>query len=391
MSTAPLARNPDLSRLLDDGYEVVIDGGHLIVRRIPYVTADGTVQYGILAYPVAVAGDMITSQTDHRIWFGGSQPFHANGSPLQLATPESHPITDTLQAAFMLSSKPGSGAYPDEYSKVTSYVRILAHEALAIDPTVTATPGGSWDVVDDDSPFAYRDTATSRAGLAPLMKCFTGQRIAIVGLGGTGGYILDQIAKTPVSTITLVDGDPFENHNAFRAPGAASLETLRSQPKKVDYFKGIYSHMHTGIIAQDVFLDEANLDLLAGSTFVFLASDDASSKPAIIAWLERINIPFIDVGMGVGETDGRMSGLLRVVTSIPGGRDHVHDRNRIPDAPAHDDEYGRNIQIADLNTLNATMAVIRWKRHIGFYADGTREGFSTYSVFTNDITNEDQL
>ncbi|MFJ6459738.1 DUF6791 domain-containing protein [Streptomyces sp. NPDC091387] len=37
MSTALLARDPDLSRLLDDGYHVVVQAGHIIVR-IPYVT-----------------------------------------------------------------------------------------------------------------------------------------------------------------------------------------------------------------------------------------------------------------------------------------------------------------------------------------------------------------
>ena len=43
MSTAPPAPDSDLARLLDDGYEVVVQQGHLIVRHIPYVTTDGTV------------------------------------------------------------------------------------------------------------------------------------------------------------------------------------------------------------------------------------------------------------------------------------------------------------------------------------------------------------
>ena len=49
MSTAPLARDPDLSRLLDDGYDVVVQAGHLIVRHIPYVTEALTIEYGFLA------------------------------------------------------------------------------------------------------------------------------------------------------------------------------------------------------------------------------------------------------------------------------------------------------------------------------------------------------
>ena len=60
--------------------------------------------------------------------------------------------------------------------------------------------------------------------------------VAIAGPGGTGSYVLDLVAKTPVRDIHLFDGDSFMSHNAFRAPGAASLEELRALPKKVDYF-----------------------------------------------------------------------------------------------------------------------------------------------------------
>ena len=308
---------------------------------------------------------------------------------IAFANPETREIDTDLRADFMLSSKPASGAYADEYSKVTAYARMLSHEASAIDPTVTATPGAAWQDVDDGQPFAYRDTATSRAGLAAVCACFEGQRIAIVGLGGTGGYILDQVAKTPVASIMLIDGDTFDNHNAFRAPGAPALETLRERPKKVDYFAGIYSRMHRGILTHDVFLDSENVHLLDGSTFVFLASDDAGSKPAVMDWLEEHDIAFIDVGMGIEEVDGRLTGLLRVTTSLPGRRRHARTNGRIPAPAPERDDYARNIQVADLNSLNADLAVIRWKRHLGFYADESDEGFATYSLIVNEVSNED--
>lgn len=69
--------------------------------------------------------------------------------------------------------------------------------------------------------------------------------MAIIGLGGTGGYVLDQVAKTPVREIHLFDGDTFDMHNAFRAPGAAT-ESDFGKPK-VEYFKAMYSNMHKSI------------------------------------------------------------------------------------------------------------------------------------------------
>ncbi|MFG1827172.1 ThiF family adenylyltransferase [Microbispora bryophytorum] len=387
MSSAPLVRDPDLSRLLDDGYDVVLQAGHLIVRHIPYVTETRTIEYGFLAYPVTVSGDHVVSSTDHRIWFGGAAPCDEHGRKLPMANPEARAIADGLRADFMLSSKPGPAGYPDEYSKITAYSRLIADQAQAIDRSVTPTPGAAWQEVDDDTPFAYRDTATSRAGLAAINQRYRGHRIVIIGLGGTGSYILDQIAKTEVDAILLIDGDTFDNHNAFRAPGAPTLDTLRSRQNKATYFASMYSNMHRGVTACEEYLDEDNLVILSGATFVFLASDDAMGKPVIMDWLEAHDVPFIDVGMGIEEIDGRLGGLLRVSTSLQGRREQARVRIPVP-APERDD-YGRNIQTADLNALNAMLAVIRWKRHIGIYADATGEGFSTYSLITNEIANED--
>lgn len=67
------------------------------------------------------------------------------------------------------------------------------------------------------------------------------EKLAIVGLGGTGAYVLDLIAKTPVKEIHLFDGDKFSSHNAFRAPGAASIDDLHKQNLKVEYLHAIYS------------------------------------------------------------------------------------------------------------------------------------------------------
>src|SRR6185369_11454730 len=147
-----------------------------------------------------------------------------------------------------------------------------------------------------------------RAGLADLNTKFRGHKIGIVGLGGTGSYILDQVAKTWVDTIALFDGDFLDNHNAYRAPGAADIEDLRRRPNKAEYYAQLYAHMHTGITPHPDYLDETNLALVDRCTFVFLAAADATARPAIMTWLSEHRIPFIDVGMGIEEIDGQLSG-----------------------------------------------------------------------------------
>lgn len=70
-----------MSRLLDDGFDLVEQAGHLIVRRIPYVTQARTVDHGFLTYPITMTGDRVVSGTDHRIWFAGSVPCDQHGRP----------------------------------------------------------------------------------------------------------------------------------------------------------------------------------------------------------------------------------------------------------------------------------------------------------------------
>src|SRR5207253_1839728 len=127
------------------------------------------------------------------------------------------------------------------------------------------------------------------------------------------GYVLDQVAKTPVPHILLVDGDVFDNHNAFRAPSAPSLERLKERPNKVDYFADLYDNMHIGISTEGAYIDETNLSLLDDVTFVFLCVDDAEVKHMVADHLLERHIAFVDVGMGIEEIDGRLSGLLRVL------------------------------------------------------------------------------
>jgi hypothetical protein len=384
MSTSPFAADPSTARLLAEDYCLTFEGNHLIVEHVPYVTPAQVVAYGRLALPVVISGELMQDGTgDHRIWFVGEQPYDALGHPLPGPTPEAHAITALAMANFMISSKPkASGSFANTYEKVTSYVRVLSHPAKTLDPTVTATPGAGWSEVPDDLPFVYPDTGTARAGLAAMNTVFRGHRIGIIGLGGTGSYILDQVAKTWVDAIELFDGDTFDNHNAYRAPGAADLAELQSRPNKAEYFARQYSRMHTGITAHAAHVTADNLEELAECTYVFMAAADAEEKPEILGWLRARGIPAIEVGMGIRDEGGHLSGLLTVVNHSP-----VRAEQATSTSPASANEYDRNIQVADLNSLNAMLAVVSWKKDLGYYANSEDNDETIYRLFTGTIRN----
>ena len=82
---------------------------------------------------------------------------------------------------------------------------------------------------------------------------------------------------------------------------------------------------------------------------------------------------------------------MRVTTSTADKRDHVRDKMRISFSDRHNNGvYSQNIQIADLNALNAAIAVIKWKKLFGFYMDLEKEHFCTYTIDGNFVNNEDQ-
>lgn len=382
MSSSAFAPESAVGRLLADGYDLTLQSGHLLVRGVPYLAPDGLRRDGCLVLPVDdSAGVVADAIGDHTIWFAGGEPRDHRGTALGTASPRD--VGGGVTVNFMLSFKPASGSYLDLYEKVRRYARILTHAAEGVDPGATATPGAAFQLVEDGLPLVYRDTNTTRAGLTALNNLFRGQVIAIVGLGGTGSYILDQVAKTWVDRILLFDGDGFENHNAFRAPGAAALEVLRAKPNKAQHFAAEYSRMHTGIEAVPEYLTADNIDLLDRATFVFLAAADATERPMIMAHLAERSVPFIDVGLGISQTESGLTGLAKATLHLPGEDCALPPVTATPP----DDDYTSNIQVADLNAMNALLAVIQWKRHLGYYATHTTATETVFKLYLNELRN----
>lgn len=392
MSQRPIARSADLRRLRSDGYTISLSGGNLVVRDIPYVDNTGAVhEDGILVTALTLAGDTAQPPPDHTAYFVGRVPCDARGEPLNkiINNTNAQALGGDLVACCYFSAKPHSGSYTDFYEKVTTYVGHIAGPAELLQPGVTARRHRPVPAAADDGPFHYVDTASSRAGIDALNDRVRGHRIGLVGLGGTGEYLLDLTAKTPVAEIHTFDSDRFLTHNAFRGPGAPTLEQLEQAPYKVDHFAAIYSNMHRGIVAHPYTIDEASTDELQTLDFVFIAVDDGAAKKVIVDALERFGVPFIDVGVGVEEIDGKLTGIVRTTTSTPERRDHITERVSFADGDV-DDEYRSNIQIAELNALNAALAVIRWKKLCGIYADLEQEHHSTYAIDGNHIVNDER-
>lgn len=389
MSQQLIDHSPDLKRLRDEGFELEVKGGYLLIHQIPYVNSSKEVCRGTLVSDLTLISNTLTSPPqNHVCYFIGDHPCNSDGSLISaiLNSSSNQLLGEGITINHSFSNKPSNG-YPDYYQKMTRYISIISDQAVAIDKTATARTFKVVPEEDSDSVFHYMDTNSSRANIYLINSKLKGHKVAIVGIGGTGAYILDLVAKTWVAEIHLFDGDVFCQHNAFRTPGAPSGDTLNKKMKKVCYMASIYSNMHKNVISHDYYIHEENINDLNDMDFIFIAVDRDSVRKLVIDHLLIKGIPFIDVGLGINLVDDSLIGAVRVTVGSKEKKDHLADR--IPAGNVNNDDYASNIQIADLNSLNAVLAVIRWKKMFGFYQDLKKEHHSTYSINVGHINNED--
>lgn len=387
MSLVPFARNPDLQRLRDDGYTVSVEeSGYVVVRDVAYVTPAGELaRDGVLAYQYSEAGP-----TDHVAFFAGAVPSKPGGAPQGFHSEGRWEVADGVVATYQLSVKdPDRPVDADYYVKFIRYLSTLGHQAEALETGSSSPPFRPLRDEDPRSPFEYLDTATSRAGIYEHAKRLEQERVAIVGLGGTGSYVLDLLSKTRIRELHLFDGDTLFSHNAFRAPGAASFAELDARPKKVEYYAMKYATLKRGLVPHPHFLDATNAHELREMDFVFLTMEGGDVKRGLVEAMERMGLAFIDASLDVLVMGDGLGGTVQVTTSTPGKREHLRTRVDFS-TPEPDDIYSSNVQVADLNALNATLAVIKWKKLQGFYTDLRHEHWSAFGIDANLLVNGDE-
>ena len=390
MSQALINRSLDLTKLQNEEYGIEICDGYLVIHHIPYLNRKKEIKSGTLVMSLTMAGNMVVKPKDHTAFFVGEQPSNLDGSfvPSLVNSASKQKLYADIVSDFYLSCYPdGRSGYTDYYDKVTTYYSIISSPAWNLNAEKCKQIKKPIIVRENGSSLVYMDTNASRANIAFFNVIFKSLKIAIVGLGGTGSYLLDFISKTPVSEIHLFDSDVFSTHNAFRAPGAASVDELEQELYKVEYLTKIYSHIHTGIISHTENITQDNVSVLGYMNYVFLCVDSVNVRNSIAGYLTDNKIPFIDSGLGINLShNNKLIGLVRITTGFNEHYSHIKDIFNGNDVK--DEVYLSNIQIAELNAMAAIYAVIKWKKMLGFYHDTFQEINSVYSIDNNDIFNE---
>lgn len=368
-----VSRNPDLGQLVERGYAVAFDSKCLIVRDIPYLDEKGELKWGAIVAKLIFVDEAQVIQDDHQIYFTGSHPHQLDGTPIRnLAGGEckiqlSEACADVVVERSFSNKPKGTGKFENFFEKIESYVAIISGPAME---RHGANPLSyrSVETGDEADPiFKVQDTLTSRAQIGDLNAGFANEVIAVIGLGGTGGYLLDMLVKCPIPEIRGFDGDNFYVHNAFRSPGRLDASELGQ--KKAEVYRGRYENFRNGLRLESTYIDQSSAEALAGVTFAFVCVDKGSARSAIFDLLIELGIPFIDVGMGLKRKDGPISGMLRVTYYSKEGAAAMRARQLAEMSDTPENLYKANIQIAELNAMNACLALVRYKQLLGFYVE----------------------
>ena len=162
------------------------------------------------------------------------------------------------------------------------------------------------------------------------------KRILVVGCGGLGGHILDQLARIGVGFLRVVDGDVFEASNLNRQL-LSSVPLLGSSKARAAADHIARVNPDITVDAVETFLTNNNVsELLEGCDIVMDALDHIPSRRILSAACEKANIPYI-----YGAIQGWVA---QAAISLPGDR-------------LIDTLYPEEIEIRDKSVLSFTPAL----------------------------------
>jgi len=143
-------------------------------------------------------------------------------------------------------------------------------------------------------------------------------RVAIVGLGGGGSHVAQQLAHVGVGEFLAIDPDFIEATNLNRLVGATA-EDVGLGTAKVDIAERVIKAVNPVAEVVKCLASWAEITAeLRDVDVIFACVDSVSCRNELEIFARRFLIALIDIGMDVHETCGEFSISGQVTLSMPG-------------------------------------------------------------------------
>lgn len=144
--------------------------------------------------------------------------------------------------------------------------------------------------------------------------------VGVVGLGGSGSHVVQQLANLGFQLYVLYDPQPIEDTNLNRLVGKAVEDVLAERPKVDIAIRVIRGLQPSAQIDRHQARWQQEPHALRSCDLVFGCVDSFAERRELETSLRRYLVPYIDIGLAVsivGKQPPQLSG--QVILSLPGG------------------------------------------------------------------------
>lgn len=150
-----------------------------------------------------------------------------------------------------------------------------------------------------------------------------GARVAVVGLGGVGSMVVQDLARMGVGDLLLVDSDSLDETNLSRVV-TADFNDISSTPAKTElaarYAKRVNPNIRCELVQDDVAYEDV-ADKLVDCDFIFLCADTMRARLVVNAVVNQHFVPAVQIGSKIllGQGGGKLEQFYSVVRHMRPG------------------------------------------------------------------------
>ena len=171
-------------------------------------------------------------------------------------------------------------------------------------------PDIMWGKSDSELEFGQRYDRQIRAFGSHGQAILQSIRVGIVGLGGTGSVVLQQLVHLGVQDFLLIDPDIVEETNLNRLVGA-TLDNVGQPKALVAKAWATMVNPHAKIDArQESVILASTAHRLSDTDFTFCCTDSHGSRAVLNQLAYQYLLPMIDMGVVISAEDGMISHIV---------------------------------------------------------------------------------
>lgn len=184
-------------------------------------------------------------------------------------------------------------------------------------------------LVDDERPIPEFFDRQVRAFGPDVQRLLSSLTVGVVGVGGTGSAVLQQLARLGVGQLVVADGETFEASNVNRVYASRTIDQDIPKVKLAERFIADVG-LSTGFVAIDQSVTRRSaFEGLRDCDVVFGCTDDYWGRSLLSRLAVYYAIPVFDLGVKISSVDGEIGAVEARCTTLMPGTACLYCRGRI--------------------------------------------------------------